>query len=74
MTNISMISKNDCTGCSACIAVCPQKCIKMQVDEEQFNYPKIDEEKCIDCGLCLKTCPADAPTQLYDNLEVYAAT
>lgn len=54
MMNISMISKNNCTGCSACIAVCPRKCIEMRVDEEQFNYPKIDEKDCIDCGLCLK--------------------
>ena len=74
MKNISMISKDNCTGCSACIAVCPQKCIIMQVDEEQFNYPKIDERKCINCGLCLKTCPVDTPTQLYKNLEAYAAT
>ena len=72
--NISMISKDNCTGCSACIATCPQKCIVMQVDEEQFNYPKIDERKCIDCGLCLKMCPIDNPTQLYKNLEAYAAT
>lgn len=74
MMNISMISKNNCTGCSACIAVCPRKCIEMRVDEEQFNYPKIDEKDCIDCGLCLKICPADTPTQLYDSLEAYAAT
>ena len=74
MKNISIISKDNCTGCSACIAVCPQKCIVMQVDEDQFNYPKIDERKCIDCGLCLKTCPVDTPTPLYKNLEAYAAT
>lgn len=74
MKNISMISKDNCTGCSACITVCPQKCIVMQVDEDQFNYPKIDERKCIDCGLCLKTCPVDTPTPLYKNLEAYAAT
>lgn len=74
MKNISIISKNDCTGCSACIAVCPQKCIKMQVDEEQFNYPKIDAKICIDCGLCFKICPANTTVQLHDTIEVYAAT
>lgn len=71
--NISMISKNDCTGCSACIAICPQKCIEMDVNEEQFSYPKIDEEKCTECGLCMKNCPVNTPVKLYESNEVYAA-
>ncbi len=74
MENVSIISKKNCTGCSACMVVCPQKCIEMKLDEEQFSYPNVDIKKCIDCGLCLKTCPSDVSMQMYDNLEVYAAT
>lgn len=74
MINISLIPKDNCTGCSACATVCPQKCIAMKLDEEGFKYPNIDMRKCVDCGLCLKDCPVDSSTQLYDTLEVYAAT
>lgn len=50
--------KKDCCGCSACLNICPKKCIKMKADEEGFNYPYIyDEEICIECKLCEKICP-----------------
>lgn len=74
MINISLISKDNCTGCAACAAICPQKCIEMKLDEEGFKYPDIDTEKCVDCGLCLKNCSVDSSIQLYDTLEAYAAT
>lgn len=49
--------KEECCGCSACYAVCPRKAISMVVDEDGFEYPKIDENKCVRCYLCLKVCP-----------------
>lgn len=54
---ISLASHSDCTGCSACYAVCPRYCIQMHMDGF-FSYPVIDEEKCVNCGLCMKACPA----------------
>lgn len=54
---INIVNKADCTGCTACKNICPQKCIKMKKDEEGFLYPEIDKEKCINCGLCEKICP-----------------
>ncbi len=54
---IQIINKSDCTGCTACKSVCPQKCIEMKSDEEGFLYPVIDKKKCINCGLCEKVCP-----------------
>ena len=36
-------SKKDCSGCSACMNICPQKCIEMAADNEGFLYPIIDK-------------------------------
>ncbi len=49
-------NKLNCTGCSACVSVCPQECISMIPDEEGFLFPAIDEEKCVKCGLCKSIC------------------
>lgn len=57
-----MLTKNNslkekCTGCFACVNICPNKAIRMVLDKEGFFYPKIDKEKCNNCNLCLKVCP-----------------
>ena len=46
-----------CTGCTACVHVCPVKCITMVEDAEGYLNAKIDQTKCIDCGSCVRTCP-----------------
>ena len=48
--------KENCCGCSACYAICPQKAISMEADEKGFFYPVINSEKCIGCCMCLKVC------------------
>ncbi len=49
--------KEECCGCTACYACCPQGAIFMVEDEEGFEYPEIDENKCVRCYKCLKVCP-----------------
>lgn len=49
--------KKDCCGCSSCAVKCPVDAIKMELDEEGFYYPKINDVLCKKCGLCLKVCP-----------------
>ena len=49
--------KEECCGCSACYAICPQNAISMNEDEEGFEYPKINEDFCISCRKCLSVCP-----------------
>ena len=51
------INYEHCTGCGACVQICPKNCIEWEEKEFGFNYPKIDTEKCIDCGICEKVCP-----------------
>lgn len=46
-----------CTGCSACVSICPQNCINLEENKEGFDYPKVNRQLCIDCRLCEKTCP-----------------
>lgn len=52
-----MMNKKECCGCTACMHVCPVKCIVMQEDEEGFLYPAVEKEKCIHCHKCKKVCP-----------------
>lgn len=56
----------NCTGCSACSAVCPTKCIRMVPDEEGFLFPTIKHDTCVGCNRCRKICPvcATLATQL----------
>lgn len=71
-----MITINDrelCSGCGACNAVCPQKCIRMEADEEGFYYPVVMKEKCIHCGLCENTCPYNTVFIKNEVINAYAA-
>ena len=55
---LNVCQHNDCTGCSACAAICPHQAISMIADEWGFKRPQIDQKLCIDCGSCRKVCPA----------------
>ena len=48
--------KQECSGCSACVEVCPVGAISMQSDEEGFLYPLVDHTKCIHCQKCDEFC------------------
>lgn len=67
--------RKNCTGCAACVNICPEKCIKMKKDDEGFDYPEIDKTKCIDCRLCQKICKKciDVFNDKNYPLEVFAA-
>ena len=61
--DISRIScmETKCTGCGACVNVCPRGAIELKERNGYFLFPEIDTAKCNHCGLCLKKCPAAAP-------------
>ena len=54
---IKITDKKKCSGCTACVSICPKKCITMQEDEEGFLYPKVDLSICVQCSKCIKVCP-----------------
>lgn len=45
-----------CTGCGACISICPKNALTLVPDEEGFYFPKLDENACVNCHLCDKSC------------------
>lgn len=57
MGSRTICNEIQCTGCSACINVCPKQCISMEEAKDGFYYPVINEEKCISCNACAKACP-----------------
>lgn len=61
-----------CTGCAACAAVCPRKCIEMTADGEGFLRPATDRNVCADCGACERVCPVLNPARKRDPEKVYA--
>ena len=54
---IEVTEKQNCCGCSACVAVCPKNCIEMKEDMEGFLYPEVDQSSCIHCNACDRVCP-----------------
>ena len=51
----AFIDKETCTGCGACVDVCPVNVIEMKEDGKALV-----EEGCIECGMCVPECPVDA--------------
>lgn len=47
-----------CTGCGACVAICPKKCISFVPHELGHLYPEIDATECVNCDRCDVVCPA----------------
>ena len=71
---MELCKKSECTGCMACINICPRKAIVLQQDEEGFLYPIILKDNCIKCGACAKVCPQMNSKRSEENYDkkVYA--
>jgi electron transport complex protein RnfB len=60
---LAVIRADNCTGCEACIEVCPVDCIYKVPGEDHpslQSFCDIDLERCIGCSLCERWCPWDA--------------
>lgn len=56
MNSIAEKSKTACSGCGACMALCPKEAICLRLNEAGFYEAQVDESKCIRCGLCKTAC------------------
>ena len=54
MENISKFT--DCYGCSVCAISCTKNAIQMQLNNDGFYTPSVDDSKCIECQICLDVC------------------
>lgn len=68
---IKKISHEACTGCSACMNICPTDAIRMEYDAEGFLFPIINDN-CICCGKCLNICPVQNQLPLHKTPASYA--
>lgn len=73
MNKIDIGSPELCTGCLACVNVCPRKAINVVKNDTGFLYPCIDESKCINCGLCSKVCSYHIESSKKESLVPFLA-
>lgn len=62
---IIKLDKDKCTGCKACITICPFDALEYDVNNDKV---KINEKRCYGCGICRSVCKFGALT-LVDRKE-----
>src|SRR3954463_6313350 len=75
---LAVVNADNCTGCEACIEVCPVDCIYKIPGADLpslQSFVDIDLERCIGCDLCERWCPWDAidmvdPTKIAEEVAV----
>lgn len=56
--SVAALKENACTGCGACVSVCPYGAIEIKEDRDGFWFAKVNHDKCTECGRCSEICPA----------------
>jgi len=70
---MEICDKDKCTGCFACVNVCPAKCISMREDEFGELHPVVDESICRHCNACVKSCPNNNTLDFHYPKHCYAS-
>jgi coenzyme F420-reducing hydrogenase beta subunit len=64
INNISQASIKFCTGCAACVSVCPQHALDYGMNDEEFFESFVLEDICTNCGFCKTVCIKYLPESL----------
>ncbi len=59
------ILEDNCTGCTACVRVCPTEAIRVR-----DRKATIDPNRCVDCGNCVTVCEFHAIIPSSDPLDI----
>jgi len=65
--SLAILDEDLCTGCEACVAVCPVDCIDTVPGPRHqmvMQHCQIDLPRCIGCTLCPQVCPWDCITMV----------
>ena len=73
MSNVNILNKSECSGCSVCYKVCPHNAIKMIENKHGFLHPVIDDKKCTNCSICIKRCHALNDNNFKEYPTIYSA-
>ena len=46
---MNIYNQDICTGCGACINICPEEALVMTEESRGFQYPSVIEQKCVNC-------------------------
>lgn len=65
--------EKDCTGCMACVALCPKTAISTSYSDFGYRIPVVDNSKCVQCGICVKVCRAIITPQNSSASDAYIA-
>ena len=64
----AIINENGCTGCEACITVCPVDCIVKIPNPalpELNPICRVDWDRCTGCTICARDCPWETIDMVY---------
>lgn len=70
---MEICNESQCSGCCACVNICPKRAITMTENSLSEIHPELNEEKCVNCGLCRKVCPQNCMPPKQTALKCYAA-
>lgn len=72
LTKSINVSENTlCTGCMACMDICPTNAIQEGFTNDGFRVPQIQIEKCINCGKCESVCNINKEKLECQPIEVF---